>query len=451
LSSSNNPIADQSAAKLGWKFPKDFWLANLMELCERAAYYGFFILLTVYLTDLVGFDDLWGNTIAGLFAGFLYLLPPFSGAISDRIGFKNGLILAFGLLTIGYFFLGITYSKASVIFFLIVLMVGASFIKPLITGTVAKTSDAVNRARAFSIFYWIVNIGAFSGKTVVPWIRKGLGLEYINFFSAGMSFIALLLAIFLFRNLELKTDRKSFKEILSALFKILTNSRLILLTLIISGFWLIQGQLYQSMPKFVLRMVGNDANPEWLANVNPFIVMVFVLIITQVMRKKSAVNSMLVGMFIMPLSAFSMSLGPWLQGIFGTEIPLVGIIFHPYTIMMIVGIGLQGLAECFISPRFLEFFSLQAPKGEEGVYLGFSHLHSFISYIAGGVISGFLLEKYCPDPKILPQGLTEIQRAAYYTDAHLIWYYFTAIGLISAVALIVYKWYYNKKDRPLAV
>lgn len=447
----NAPIDGQSVAKPGWKFPKDFWLANLMELCERAAYYGFFILLTVYLTDLVGFDDLWGNTIAGLFAGFLYLLPPFSGAISDRIGFRNGLILAFGLLTIGYFFLGITYSKVSVIFFLIVLMVGASFIKPLITGTVAKTSDEVNRARAFSIFYWIVNIGAFSGKTVVPWIRKGLGLEYINFFSAGMSFIALLLAIFLFRNLELKTERKSFKEIFNALIKILTNARLILLTLIVSGFWLIQGQLYQSMPKFVLRMVGDDANPEWLANVNPFIVMVFVLIVTQVMRKKSAVNSMLVGMFIMPLSAFSMSLGPWLQGMFGTEIPLLGILFHPYTIMMIVGIGLQGLAECFISPRFLEFFSLQAPKGEEGVYLGFSHLHSFISYIAGGIISGFLLEKYCPDPKTLPTGLTEIQRAAYYTDAHLIWYYFAAIGLTSAIALIVYRWYYNKKDRLSAV
>ena len=49
---------------------------------------------------------------------------------------------------------------------------------------------------------------------------------------------------------------------------------------------------------------------------------------------------------------------------------------------------LQGLAESFISPRFLEFFSLQAPKGEEGMYLGFSHLHSFISSILG---FGFLL------------------------------------------------------------
>jgi len=446
----SNPIfsdINQSQKKSEWSFPKDFWLANLMELCERAAYYGFFILLTVYLTDLVGFSDVMSGTISGLFAGFLYFLPPFSGAISDRIGFKNGLILAFGLLTVGYFFLGVTHSKAAVIFFLIVLMIGASFIKPLITGTVAKTSDEINRARAFSIFYWMVNIGAFSGKTVVPWIRKGLGLEYINFFSAGMSFIALLLAIFLFRNLELKTERKSFKDIFNGLIKILTNTRLIILTLIISGFWLIQAQLYQTMPKYVLRMVGKQANPEWIANVNPFVIVLTVIFITQLMKKYSAVNSMLLGLFLMPLSAFSMSLGPWLQNIAGNEIPLAGFIFHPFTIMMIVGISLQGLAECFISPRFLEYFSLQAPKGEEGVYLGFSHLHSFVSYIAGGVISGFLLEKYCPDPNTLPATLGEIEKAAYYSGAHTIWYYFAAIGIVSALALIFYKWYYNKKDR----
>lgn len=450
----SNPISSstvETTQRPGWSFPKDFWLANLMELCERAAYYGFFILLTVYLTDLVGFSDVMSGTISGLFAGFLYFLPPFSGAISDRIGFKNGLVLAFGLLTVGYFFLGVTHSKISVLFFLTVLMVGASFIKPLITGTVAKTSDEVNRARAFSIFYWMVNIGAFSGKTVVPWIRKGIGLEYINFFSAAVSFIALIIAIFLFRNLELKTERKSFKEIFNGLIKILTNTRLIILTLIISGFWLIQAQLYQTMPKFVLRIVGQEANPEWIANVNPFIVVVFVLIVTQMMKKRTAVNSMLVGLFLMPLSAFSMSLGPWLQSLVGNETPIFGILFHPFTIMMIVGISLQGLAECFISPRFLEYFSLQAPKGEEGVYLGFSHLHSFVSYIAGGVISGFLLEKYCPDPKTLPIGITDVEKLAYYSDAHTIWYYFAAIGIVSAFALIIYKWYYNKKDRQLAV
>ena len=117
----SSTTAENVKPKESWKFPKDFWLANGMELCERAAYYGFYILLTVYLTDIVDFTDMWGNTIAGLFAGLLYFLPPFSGAIADRIGFKKGLILAFGMLTVSYFFLGIvTDSKMAVIFFLIV-------------------------------------------------------------------------------------------------------------------------------------------------------------------------------------------------------------------------------------------------------------------------------------------------------------------------------------------
>jgi dipeptide/tripeptide permease len=38
----------KTEAPIGWKFPKEFWLANFMELCERAAYYGFFIVLTLY-------------------------------------------------------------------------------------------------------------------------------------------------------------------------------------------------------------------------------------------------------------------------------------------------------------------------------------------------------------------------------------------------------------------
>jgi len=448
----SSTTAENVKPKESWKFPKDFWLANAMELCERAAYYGFYILLTVYLTDIVDFSDMWGNTIAGLFAGFLYFLPPFSGAVADRIGFKKGLILAFGLLTVGYFFLGVFHSKPAVIFFLFVLMIGSSFIKPLITGTVAKTSNEANRARAFSLFYWVVNIGAFGGKTVVPWIRKGIGLEYINFFSAGMSFVALIVAVVVFKEIDKKEDRKSFKEIFNSLIKICTHPRLMALTIITSGFWLIQSQLYATMPKFILRMVGQDANPSWLANVNPFVVVIFVVFITQWMKKYNAVTSIFLGMLLMPFSAFAMSLGPWLESMYGLEIGIFGsLVLHPFTVMMIVGISIQALAECFISPRFLEYFSFQAPKGEEGVYLGFSHLHSFFSYIAGGVISGALLSKYCPDPKTLPEGLSQVEKAAYYADAHTIWWYFAAIGVISALALLIFKFVTDRNDKKAAI
>ncbi len=426
--------------KESWKFPKDFWLANFMELCERAAYYGFFIVLTLYMTDIVGFTDIETGIIVGLFYGLLYLFPTFVGAYVDKIGFRKGLLIAFSLLTIGYYFLGVFLTKVPVVFFLFVLLVGASFIKPLITGTVAKTTTEKNRARGYSLFYWIVNIGAFSGKTFVPFIRQGLGLEYVNFFSAGMAFVALLFAYFFFEEPDKTSGSKSFKDTMRALKGILEKPRLWVLTLIITGFWLIQGQLYATMPKYVIRLLDETAKPEWLANVNPAVVVIFVVIVTQLMKKQKAVTSMLVGMLLMPLSALAMAMSQELEAITGTSISFFGMFdLHPLTVMMIVGIAIQGLAECFISPRFLEYFSFQAPKGEEGLYLGFSHLHSFLSAIIGFGLSGFLLTKYCPDPKTLPAGLTEIQRAAYYADAHYIWYYFVAIGIVSAVSLLTFK------------
>ncbi|PJA96155.1 MAG: MFS transporter, partial [Ignavibacteriales bacterium CG_4_9_14_3_um_filter_34_10] len=388
---------DQSNSKMTWKFPKEFWLANVMELFERAAYYGFFIVLTLYLTNIVGFTDTETGVVAGVFFALLYLLPPFVGAISDRIGFKNGLILAFSLLTIGYSLLGIYHAKIPVIFFLIIVLVGASFIKPLITGTVAKLTDEENKARAFSLFYWIVNIGSFTGKTVVPSIRQGIGLEYVNFFSAGMSFLALLFAIFFFKPIAGIQNQKSLSDVLISLKKIFSTPRLIILTLIVSGFWIIQHQLYATMPKYVIRLQGESAKPEWLANVNPLVVVLFVVLITQLFKKYRAITAMLIGMMIMPFSALAMAMSNSLESVFGRSVDILGLInVAPLTLMMIIGIGIQGLAECFISPRFLEYFALQAPKGEEGVYMGFSHLHSFFSALTGFIMSGFLLDKYCP-------------------------------------------------------
>jgi len=220
------------------------------------------------------------------------------------------------------------------------------------------------------------------------------------------------------------------------------------LILIIAGFWTIQGQLYATMPKYVIRLLGEGSKPEWLANVNPLVVVIFVVFVTQWTKKIKAINTMLIGMLIMPVSALAMAMSQTLESFTGNSISIIGSFsLHPITFMMIIGIAIQGFAECFISPRYLEYFALQAPKGNEGLYMGFSHLNSFFSALIGFIMSGFLLDKYCPDPKTLPAGLTEIQRAAYYDHAHYIWYYFVAIALVSAVALYIFKIVTERIDR----
>jgi len=88
------------------------------------------------------------------------------------------------------------------------------------------------------------------------------------------------------------------------------------------------------------------ASPAWYANVNPLIVFIFVNIVTSFMRKRKAIHSMIIGMFIIPVSALIMASGNLIQ-----SETVSGM--HPIAFMMIVGIAFQAIAECFISPRYL--------------------------------------------------------------------------------------------------
>lgn len=438
------------------KFSKAFWVANTVELFERAAYYGVFIVITLYLSRILGFNDIQAATIAGTFSAFLYLLPTFAGALADKIGFRNSMLLAFALLTCGYAGLGIfpTWLEAAgyveysttttfkgltesglqygIIPIMALIVIGGAFIKSVISGTVAKETTAETRAKGFSIFYAMVNIGAFSGKTIVKPLREALGNEgliTLNYFSASMTLLAFIAIWFFYKSSQHSGEGKTFGQIWKALTKVCSNGRLVTLIVIITGFWMVQHQLYATMPKYVLRLAGEGASPSWYANVNPLVVVLTVNLVTQLMRRKTALTSMTFGMFIMPLSALCMAYGNMMDG----TVEVLGM--HPVAFMMVVGIVFQGLAETFISPRFLEYFSLQAPKGEEGLYLGFSHLHSFLSSILGFGLSGYLLSKYCPEPTLFASREEWVAASA---NAHYIWYYFAVIALVSAVALIIY-------------
>ncbi|MDD4758738.1 MAG: MFS transporter [Lascolabacillus sp.] len=443
------------------KFSKPFWVANFVELLERLAYYAVFIVITLYLSNVWGFNDIEAGLIAGLFSASLYLLPVFSGAIADKIGFRSAIIFAFTMLTLGYAGLGIlptmlenaglvdygmvtTYTglneshlRWSIIAPLVLVVIGGAFIKSVISGTIARETTPENRARGYSIFYMMVNIGAFTGKTVVDPLRRSMGdqgLVYLNYFSAAMTLLALISVYFFYKSSKTEGEGKSFAEVGRSFMKVMLNGRLLLLIIIVSGFWMIQSQMYATMPKYVIRLIGEDASPGWYANVNPLVVFISVNFVTSLMKKYSAIKSMMIGMLIIPFSALVMSLGTQVGGD-----QLLGL--HPVAFMMVIGIAFQAIAECFISPRYLEFFSLQAPKGEEGLYLGFSHLHSFFSFLFAFGLSGFLLDKYCPDPRLYTDEagvLDTLSYAAATQHAHYIWYVFVGIGLISAIALYIY-------------
>ena len=436
-----------------WRFPRAFWTANLVELCERAAYYGSFIVLTVYLSRVVGMRDRDAGIVGALFGALIYLFPFFTGALADRMGFRRALILAFGLLTCGYGMLGAFETVLPVLVGLLLIVLGGSFVKPIITGTVAKSSDATNRARAYSLFYMTVNIGAFLGKTVVKSVRQDLGVANVPWFSSAAALVGLVFVILLYHpdRSAVRVQAPPLIETLRGMWRAIKRLRFLALILITAGFWAIQGQLYAAMPKYVLRLVGEGAAPEWYANINPLVVVIFVVPVTHLVRRWRPEASIAVAMLMIPFSALAMSLSPLLRG----GVSFFGVALHPITVMMVIGISIQGLAECFLSPKYLEYASRQAPAGEEGLYLGFAHMNTFFAWLFGFVLAGFLLERYCPDPRMLDAAAHRQWEAALagggampaaYAHAHYLWYAWALVGGLSFLALLVYVFVTRRLD-----
>jgi dipeptide/tripeptide permease len=439
-----------------WRFPRAFWTANSVELCERAAYYGTFIALRTYLLRVVHLGDVQAGFVAGFFGALLYLFPFFTGAIADRMGFRQGLLLAFALLTLGYTGLGMFSTLGPVLVSLLAIVIGGAFVKPIISGTVAKSSSEVNRARAFSIFYMVVNIGSFTGKAIVAPIRIQMDVSKVPYFSAVASFVALLVVLFVYWPREDHAARpRSLRETLQGMATALSNMRFLALILITAGFWAIQGQLYASMPDYVIRMAGEAYKPEWYANVNSVVVVCGVVAITHLVRHWRAETAIGVAMVLGPVSALAMASSKLFQG----PLHILGLAVHPITAMMVLGIALQGLAECFLSPKYLEYASKQAPPGREGLYLGYAHLNTFFAWLFGFIFAGYMLRKFCPDPGSLPPAVQQQHALALqgqapmpaaYANAHYLWYAFAIVGAVSFVMLLLYMVVTRRRPAPAA-
>ena len=73
-------------------------LCRLDDLTDGFLYafrsYAVFIVITLYLSNTLGFSDIEASIISGLFSGGLYLLPMFTGAFADKIGYRKSLLVA---------------------------------------------------------------------------------------------------------------------------------------------------------------------------------------------------------------------------------------------------------------------------------------------------------------------------------------------------------------------
>lgn len=160
------------------RFSKNFWTVIGMEFTERGSYYGVMSILSAYLVLSKGeggleFSKLSVGVIKSTITPLLYILPIISGALADRYGYRKILFFSFIVMSLGYFFVGLSSSYPVVFASLLFMAIGAGSFKPIISGTIAHETDSENSSMGFGIYYWSINLGAFLFPLIlVPFLKE---------------------------------------------------------------------------------------------------------------------------------------------------------------------------------------------------------------------------------------------------------------------------------------
>ncbi len=473
-------------------FTKPFWLASVMELFERWAWYGLFAVLALYLTNstdegALGFSHIERGEIMSYVTAILYLLPIITGAISDKIGYKISLIIAYLLLAVGYYFMGEVTSYSAVFLMFLVVALGAAMFKPVASAIVTKSTDSTNSSFGFGVFYMMVNIGGFFGPLFSAKLRDAYGWKIVFLMATCAILVNLVIVIFFFKEPNREPVKESLGETISRSFKniweALSDMRLTFLLIIMVGFWLMFNQLFYTLPVFIeewintrpfyevfhkilppiadfLKNRDGSINPEMIVNLDAFFIIIFQMIISMIILKWKPINAMMTGIFI----------------------AIVGIALSFYTndsIYTVLGILIFAIGEMTSNPKFSDYIAKISPKGKEALYMGTYFLPIAAANLLTKWITGDLYENFSDKVAIirrelasrnisLPEITDAYTKNDFYKDAAgklkmtqeqmttfmweqyhpgNIWYVIAGIGLLTIVGLVVYNSVISRRDK----
>jgi POT family proton-dependent oligopeptide transporter len=480
-----------------------FWVAGWMELIERFSYYGVRVVLPVFMVAAIGNG---GPELTQIQKGSLYavwaivqsFVPILSGGFADRYGYKVNIAIATLAKIIGYIIMAYCIPLAEILAGMPlaaaraqgidqtygILFGGAMFVafgtaifKPGIGGLIANQLNERNSALGWSIFYQLVNVGGFFGPLVAGYLRV---IDWNWVFIICSAAVALnFIPLFFFKEpARLATvegvEKPGPMRMLFESLRGLLEPRIFFLTLSFAGFWLLTFQLFDILPNFIDDWVDSRHLAAALASV----------IGESVVPTVNGGN--LTQEWMINFNALLVSLGTFLMGYFTRKIPtlvtiIMGIgmaIFATYGLGMSMGgwwilgcIGIFSLGEMMSGPSFSRYIVDIAPKGREGLYIGFSNFTVGIGWSIGSIIAGnlyqnggdkvVLAKRYLvdhlgmgkdvvnmlPKEKVVPKlaemagtdafGVRDLLWKTY--DPYSMWTLFAAIGIGSLLMVTIYN------------
>ena len=467
-------------------FPRTFGIANIIELFERWAWYGFFMLFANYLTGstetgALGFSQAQKGMIMGFGTAILYFLPLVTGAIADRYGYKRVLLFAFIIYSSAFILLPMFDTFTSVFLMYLYLAVGAALFKPVISATIAKTTNEHNSSIGFGIFYMMVNLGAFFGPLFTLLFVKD-DYSWVFYISAAMVSVNFIM-LFFYKEPARPEVQSSFGESMKTVFRniyvVLKDLKFVVFLLLVAGFWTMYNQLFYTLPVFIEQWVDTSViysffteympvvadkygqngqmMSEFIVNFDALYIIIFQILVSSVVMKLKPLNAMMAGFLV-------------------CSIGMALTLFSDNGIFTLVAILIFAVGEMAGSPKITEYLGRIAPPDKVALYMGCSFLPVFVGNIFAGYISGFLYGAMSDKDTIVRNEVTKrgleisesLTKNEYFAEAasrmqmsageltqylwaeynpSSIWIVVLSIGLLSTFGLFVYDRFLAGKGR----
>ncbi len=428
-----------------FNFPRTFWISNMMEFFERGAYYGMNSVLAIYLVKHLKFDEQSVGFLQGFVYALTYVVPIFGGALAEKMGYRRMLLTAFSLLSIGYFAAGNFDAYGLIFLFLLVMATGSGLFKPIITGSIARTTTKETSGFGFGVYYWSINLGAFLSPFFILWIRQ-FDWRYVFYASAAWCFLMLFPAAFLYKDPEKPESTKPLGQIISEALLVLRDSRFMLLIFVYSCFWVLYFQMFGSILWYlrdfiyrapidrflsklpVLKNFKFDA--EFVTIINAGTIVLLVVLVSHVTKRRSA----------FPVIAAGIVLG---------SCGFVILALTHTAWMFILGIAVFSLGEMTAHPKYYSYVGLVAPKDKVAVYMGYAFLYGVFGSLFGSNLGAGLYQKIlkpiAPDESSLAAGVPLTHSVL--GQIRIFWLIFAVLGGVCLVGMLLYNKYFAE-DSP---
>lgn len=411
------------------QYPRTFWLANVMELFERGAYYGMNSVLAVYLSSHLGFREDKVGFLQGLVYAMTYILPILGGALADRYGYRRMLMLAFSLIGVGYLATSQVTNYWLIFATLGLMAMGSGLFKPIISGTIARTTNEKTIGFGFGVYYWMINLGALIAPLVV-YVLRAQSWKLVFLFSAALTLSMLIPTIFLYKDPPKPENSKKLSQVLSEALMVLSDSRFMLLVLIYSTFWILYFQNFGTVLWYLRDFVDPAPfnsffyntfgirykfSPEHVTVINAGTIVILQVIISYITKRFNALPTMMAGIAIGSIGFLCLAIS---QSVW----------------IFILGIAIFSIGEMTCHPKYVGYIGTIAPQDRKATYMGYAFLYGVIGSLIGSNVGGELYNSYLrpmignPDASVL----------------RIFWGSFGILGLVSMSGLLVFNYFFGQ-------